>query len=511
MNDDLSLFLQAWTGGTKVSEPERQRILQRFESDAAFRAECVEEMRLLGMIKVAQTPSPRWLDLNDALGISRAADDGAEADDLPSRVLRSVRSEAPSRSRFPRAAWRPLAAAAAVVVLALSFGWQGRVQVHVVASSAPGMNAGTSLGREQRELDSGTLELLTDLGARVVIEAPARFEFLTAQRLRLMRGRLSAEVPPNAKGFTVVTASGEVVDLGTRFGVDADAPSGAEVHVFEGEVIARAGERVSLKAGEAGTLQKATVSRRDLREAAFISPAENGALAEGLRQGRAETAAEWRARYEKDAALVLWEDFERGEREGSFRKAQGRWPGSVALDFADKGDFTPLNLGTEAAQFTLLAWVRLDRLPEAMQSIYHGHDYDQQPGTVHWLVRQSVGTMLLPVSGTRRLDFDEEKERDRLRLYPASQHSVRGSVGRWSLMAVTYDSVTGRVCFYQDGRLDNEERVTAGVMARFGEARLGNWNRQDRVLSGRLDDFIVMRRVLPAAEVHAFYEATKPY
>ena len=510
MNDDLTLFLQAWTGGAEVSEAERQRLLQRFETDEAFRAECVEEIRLLGMIKAAQTPSPRWLDVQDALGLSQAAESSAAEDDLASRVLSSVRSESPARLRTRWLAWRPLTAAAAVI-LAFAFWWQGRVQVQVVASSAPGLSAGTSLGREVCEIESGTLELLSDRGARVVIEAPARFEFLSPQRLRLMRGRLSAEVPPNAKGFTVVTASGEAVDLGTRFGVDADAPSGAEVHVFEGEVIAHAGQRVSLKAGEAGTLQKAAVSLRDLRETAFISPAENGALAEGLRQGRAAMAEEWRTRYAKDAALVLWEDFEHDEREGSFRRVQGRWPGSVALEFAEKGDFAPLNLATETAQFTLLAWVRLDRLPEAMQSIYHGHDYDQQPGTVHWLVRQDVGTMLLPVSGTRRLDFDGEKERDRLRLYPASQHSVRGSVGRWTLMAVTYDSATGQVCFYQDGRLDNEERVTAGVMARFGEARLGNWNRQDRVLSGRLDDFIVMRRVLPAAEVHAFYEATKPY
>ena len=47
--------------------------------------------------------------------------------------------------------------------------------------------------------------------------------------------------------------------------------------------------------------------------------------------------------------------------------------------------------------------------------------------------------------------------------------------------------------------------------ARFAEARLGNWNRQERVLSGRLDDFVVLSRVMPADEMLAFFEATKPY
>ena len=49
------------------------------------------------------------------------------------------------------------------------------------------------------------------------------------------------------------------------------------------------------------------------------------------------------------------------------------------------------------------------------------------------------------------------------------------------------------------------------VTARFAEARLGNWNRQKRVLSGRLDDFVVLSRVMPADEMLAFFEATKPY
>jgi hypothetical protein len=512
MNPDLQSFLQAWTGGADVSDAERTRLLQRFEIDAPFRAECVEEIRLLGLIKAVQTPSPRWLDLQDALGTSNLETTEATPDDLATRVLHHVQEEPRPLVNTRWFQWQPLvASAAAVTLLCAGWFWLEADTAQVTVSTAAEIRSGQRLGHGLHEIASGTVELLTDRGARLVIEAPAKFMFSSAQRLRLDRGRVSADVPPSAHGFTVVTATGEVVDLGTRFGVDADARGGSEVHVFEGEVIAQAGQRLSLKTGDAAALRTAHVTRRDLRDAAFIQPAENASLAEGVRQGRQTQALELKGRYLKDAALLTWEDFEFKHEDGSFRRVQGRWPGSVALEFVEQGDYAPMNLSTEARQFTMLAWVRLDRLPTAMQSIYHGQDYIEQRGTVHWLVRQGTGTMLLPVSGTQRLAFDPNKEPDNLKTYPGSQHSLSGSVGRWTLMAVTYDSETGTVRFFQDGRLDNEERVNPGVTARFASARLGNWNRQERVLSGRLDDFVVLSRVLPANEILAFFEATKPY
>ena len=118
MNPDLQSFLHAWTGGADVSDVERERLLRRFENDAAFRAECGEEIRLLGMIKAAQSPSPRWLDLHDALNVSSATPEDA-ADDLASRVLDRLRVE-PLKSVGSRwLSWRPLTAAAAGLVIGM--------------------------------------------------------------------------------------------------------------------------------------------------------------------------------------------------------------------------------------------------------------------------------------------------------------------------------------------------------------------------------------------------------
>lgn len=51
-------------------------------------------------------------------------------------------------------------------------------------------------------------------------------------------------------------------------------------------------------------------------------------------------------------------------------------------------------------------------------------------------------------------------------------------------------------------------RKRAAVQSQFAPAfpaaRLANWNREERVLSGRLDDFVMPSRVLPADEILAF-------
>lgn len=138
MKPDLQNFLQAWTGGSDVPDAEQQRLLHRLEIDPTFRAECVEEIRLLGMIKVVQTPGTRWLEMYDALGLSTAAIDDPDADDLACRVLRLVQAEPRDRMKARLPFWRPITAAAAGLVIGLFsasmvFGFAGRSLEKVVS------------------------------------------------------------------------------------------------------------------------------------------------------------------------------------------------------------------------------------------------------------------------------------------------------------------------------------------------------------------------------------------
>jgi uncharacterized cupin superfamily protein len=170
--------------------------------------------------------------------------------------------------------------------------WQDSQRAFATVEKAAGvveMTDGSALRGEPHEIIAGSVSLVTARGARIVIEAPAEFYFESAQRLHMKRGRLAADVPPAAKGFTVVTPSGDAIDLGTRFGVDVPSTGAAEVHVFQGEVITKASGaqgRQNLRGGDAVMFDAGASTSRELRSSAFIQPDELPALTAGLAAGQ---------------------------------------------------------------------------------------------------------------------------------------------------------------------------------------------------------------------------------
>lgn len=116
------------------------------------------------------------------------------------------------------------------------------------------------LRRGYFELSHGIAELEFRSGARVVIESPAKLQLLNSNELELTSGRIAAFVPPPATGFTVRTSAGDIVDIGTRFGVDAMPGKSAAVHVLEGRVQVQGlrGHGEALSEGDAVTLQDVT-------------------------------------------------------------------------------------------------------------------------------------------------------------------------------------------------------------------------------------------------------------
>ncbi|TWT90490.1 FecR protein [Pseudobythopirellula maris] len=89
------------------------------------------------------------------------------------------------------------------------------------------------------QLASGVLELLLTTGAKVTVEGPASFEASSSIETTLSRGKIAAAVPRSARGYTILTPTSEVVDIGTQFGVSVEDSGDSEVHVFDGDVVAR--------------------------------------------------------------------------------------------------------------------------------------------------------------------------------------------------------------------------------------------------------------------------------
>ncbi len=101
--------------------------------------------------------------------------------------------------------------------------------------------SGSRLVHGTLQLHSGIAQIEFDSGAIVVIHGPTTFDIRSRNFGFLRTGKLLARVPGSAVGFTIETPSARVVDLGTEFGVVANASQKTdsfetEVHVFEGKV-----------------------------------------------------------------------------------------------------------------------------------------------------------------------------------------------------------------------------------------------------------------------------------
>jgi catechol 2,3-dioxygenase-like lactoylglutathione lyase family enzyme len=486
-DDDRRLIDGLFDGGLAGAPAPSDDLLARLEKDPTARDYLVER----AVLHAGLRQSLRRRSLSD-WAVSRARDHAA------------------SRSRRARGAvlaWLAASACFAAIVIGGLISNRPYATVTVGIGTA-GLNTGRPLHGEPYELAAGVLELETRRGAQIVIEAPASFRFESSQRLRLTKGRIAAEVPPQAKGFTVITPSGEAIDLGTRFAVDVPASGAAEVHVFSGEVVARANAKTptSLRDGEAFSL--AANASRELRTAAFIRRGEVAELAAALAAGQQGQSQEASGRLREDLALIAAIDFEGGDHPGQYRVVQGRWPGSRAADFTNIGDYLSLDVGGDAnwPQLTVAAWVRLDRLGEPYQSLYHTDGWSKEnPGQVHWMIVDS-GVMRLALPGWRLAAGAIERHE-----HPESRTPVLGTEGRWMHLAFVYDADARTASFYVDGRPDGVTELEFAPPARLGPARVGNWNAKDRKLSGRIDELVFVGRALSADEIRDLYETGVPY
>jgi hypothetical protein len=219
----------------------------------------------------------------------------AVLDQLSSVGVVPARPAGTRRPGWLRSRYRFVAAAAALVVatlgaalwLGLPAAGQRRAFSAAASKSAPAniawlVNAQDCLwggkdqkpGRDMRagktlRLDRGLAEIEFEKGARVILQGPAGLELLSESSARLLYGTLTARVPAPARGFTVLSPGGKVVDLGTEFGLAVDQGGATTMlRVFTGEVeafaVAAGQDRdhgVTIHQDEAALLDGRTVAR----------------------------------------------------------------------------------------------------------------------------------------------------------------------------------------------------------------------------------------------------------
>lgn len=371
-------------------------------------------------------------------------------------------------------------------------------------------------------LDSGLVVLDFLSGARVVLEGPAAVKLISKDHAFCESGRLTAEVPPQAKGFRIDSPETKVVDLGTSFGLHVGG-SLTEVHVFKGEV------RYELERGEPTSLTEGHAVRVDRQGAVLPVPAPQeafvlpSAMEARVRASYQKRQADWLAKNaagNADDSLVIhfgFDDISLDGRALANQAAQapptsdgviigagrvpGRWTGKSALEFRRPTDRVRFAVPGEFASLTLTAWVRLDGLDRKFNSLFMGDGFEA--GQVHWQLR-STGTLLVCVKSA---------EGNKKTTYESPVIFTPHSFGQWVHLAAVLDAGAGTVTHYVNGASVSTLPITDRIPMKIGQAELGNWNANGpnayyplRCFSGRMDDFALYRRALSESEIHQHFE-----
>lgn len=411
------------------------------------------------------------------------------------------------------------------------------------ADAKSGPSVGSMLGVGWLKLRAGTVQVEFLGGARLLVVGPAELRMDSDSAVFLQSGKASAYVPEPARGFSLSAPGMDIVDLGTAFGVNVTPARPTEVHVFDGAVSLKtessgvAGRKI--EAG--GAVEFANGKLQDIP----VRPADfpNGeALARSAAAEARTRSKEWKAAMEAlaaDPATLLSYTFE-GERESTRsvmnQSSQaiteshgalvgagwttGRWTGKHALEFRSRGDRLRFTIPGKHAALTLMAWVRVDSLPNDYNSLLMPSHYEK--GSLHWTLERG-GELRLTLRNT-----DTQKNGEENWDGPVSGPAVSNmDFGRWLFLATTYDAATGIVTHYRDGQQCGSAIFPHRLPVVLGPVEFGNWgadsanpdsvwtknelpNRKTRNFVGRVDELNILSRAMTAAEISHFYAAGRP-
>jgi hypothetical protein len=187
------------------------------------------------------------------------------------------------------------------------------------------------------------------------------------------------------------------------------------------------------------------------------------------------------------------------------RWGSGRWPGRNGLEFKQVSDRVRFKVPGEFDSITMLAWVRVDALPNLNNSLMMCDGWE--PGGFHWQIGET-GTLILGV---------QQRPKGHGGHYHALEVITPKRFGQWIHLAVVYDRATSQVSHYIDGQRAAQEAILFDIPLRIGDAQIGNWNMAShrnnhpiRYFSGCMDEFLLFSRALSEEEIEQLYQQGQP-
>ncbi len=415
----------------------------------------------------------------------------------------------------------------AVLALAADAGWEG-------SAPAPGASLPPGLLRLVR----GNVRIDFLSGAQMTIRAPSEVELVTEMRAKLRSGNVHVFAPPAAEGFTVESGDLIAVDRGTEFGMTGAAGHAPTLHVLDGKVdVAESGAPSDFKEVRGGSA--VSLSGRDwsffpaepalFRGTRDLAGEADDEQARKLREWE-EAAREFSAR--PDAVIhfpFLKPDSGRSTAvantaahaipgtEGTIVGAEwvgGRWVGKGACNFSRATDRVRFVAPGEYASLTLMAWVRVDRLPNGFNVLLRADRV--VVGTPHWQF-DSLGRLRFgfnTASGDYlRPDTTEKTSWD----VAVSPPLLDGRLGEWIHVATVYDSRRAVLEHFLNGEKVTSHPLLHPIPIIIGAAQIGNSviesndPMQGRLnLVGRVDEFALLKEALPEGDIRSHYEKGRP-
>ncbi len=401
------------------------------------------------------------------------------------------------------------------------------VLTHVVdakwTDQAESHSAGSTLAPSTLKLQSGAVLIEFFSGATAVLEGPAEFAVLSSNEGHLHSGKLNAHVPPQAQGFTIKTAAGDIVDHGTDFGVKMDAETPPELHVFTGKVEFKSGNKsLDVETGVAIQLGAENQQTFDCDRSAFLVEQD---LIQQSRLASERRLAQWRnasTTLSNDAAALyhlrldtspetteskrvllnsaVGSDPNSGGTLVGCQRVGGRWHGKSGVSFGGPGDRIRLTVARPMQAVTLLAWVNVESLSRWQNSLLSADS--ERPGSIRWQLTKR-GQLRLAIArdlGRPQSDWEAVESEPFL---------TEGLFRQWILLATTFDGTTIR--HYADGRLVGTGASFTPEALHIGTAEIGNWAGETRrELHATLDEFVVLDRVLRDEEIVEIHRYGKP-
>ena len=239
LNDpDFLDLISAWCENKSFSPTRRQELLKRLNQDSDLRKALADEIEMAGLTRAVQSGEPRWLDLEEKLGIPTA-----DKNDFENEVWEKISSR-PLQSENKILSFSKFAgfgiAAAFVLALFLNKPDSTHNQVakfiRVEGPLAESRQWENLEKGEEFKLAEGMVELaFKDTGVHLIGTGPLDMTLVDKNRLFLREGQIKLVVPPQGIGFVVDTLERKFVDLGTSFVVQASS-LGSRVLVLDGEI-----------------------------------------------------------------------------------------------------------------------------------------------------------------------------------------------------------------------------------------------------------------------------------